>query len=84
MWKNDFISTKHNEDNRLLWIQPKPHNVATFIAEYYQFLKKPGMTQYIRQLHATVLQDYKQFIKSTETASLKENNMFWQQSSEKR
>jgi hypothetical protein len=43
-WKNDFLATKHNEDNCLLWIQPEPQNAATFVAEYYQFLKKPGMT----------------------------------------
>jgi hypothetical protein len=83
-WKNDFLAAKHNEDNRLLWIWPEPQNAATFVAEYHQFLKKPGMVQYIRQLQSTVLQDCQQFIKSIETASLKENNMFWQQSSEKR
>jgi hypothetical protein len=83
-WQNDFLATKHNEDNHLLWIQPEPQNAATFVAEYYKFLKKLGMTQYIRQLQAIVLQDCQQFIKSTETIALKENNTFWQQSSEKR
>jgi hypothetical protein len=83
-WQNDFLAAKHNEDNRLLWIRPEPQNAATFVAEYYQFLKKPGMIQYIRQLQTTVLQDCQQFIKSTEIAALQENNMFWQQSSEKR
>jgi hypothetical protein len=42
------------------------------------------MTQYIRKLQEIVLQDCQQFIKSIETASLEENNKFWQQSSEKR
>jgi hypothetical protein len=83
-WQNDFLAARHNEDNRLLWIRPEPQNAATFVAEYYQFLKKPGMIQHMRQLQATILQDCQQFIKSTETAALKENNMFWQQSSEKR
>jgi hypothetical protein len=50
IWQNDFLAAKHNEDNRLLWIWPEPQNVATFVTEYYQFLKKPGMTQHIRQL----------------------------------
>jgi hypothetical protein len=84
MWQNDFLSAKHNEDNRLLWIRPEPQNATTFVVEYYQFLKKPGMTQYIRQLQATILQDCQQFIKSIETAALKANTMFWQQSSKKR
>jgi hypothetical protein len=82
-WQNDFLVANHNEDNHLLWIRPKPQNTTTFVAEYYQFLKKPRMIQYIRQLQATILQDCQQFIKSTETATLKANNMFWQQSSEK-
>jgi hypothetical protein len=77
-WQNDFLAAKHNEDNRLLWIRPEPQNVATFVAEYYQFLKKLGMIQYIQQLQTIVLQDCQQFIKSTEIAALQENNMFWQ------
>jgi hypothetical protein len=47
IWQDDFLDVKHNEDNRLLWIRPEPQNVATFVTEYYQFLKKPGMTQHI-------------------------------------
>jgi hypothetical protein len=42
------------------------------------------MTQYIWQLQTTVLQNYQQFIKSTETYALQENNMFWQQYTKKR
>ena len=49
-WQNDFLAAKHNEDNCLLQIRPEPQNAATFVAEYYKFLKKPGMTQYIRKL----------------------------------
>jgi len=83
-WKNYFLDTKHNEDKCLLWIWSEPQNAATFVAKYYKFFKKPRMTQYIRQLQVTVLQDCQQFIKSIETTALKANNMFWQQSSEKR
>jgi hypothetical protein len=56
-WQNDFLAAKHNEDNHLLWIRPEPQNAASFVAEYYQFLKKPRMIQYIRQLQTTLLQD---------------------------
>jgi hypothetical protein len=84
IWQNDFLAANHNEDNRLLWIHPEPQNDATFVAEYYQFLKKPGMIQYIRQLQTTVLQDCQQFIKSTEITALQANNMFWQQYAKKR
>jgi hypothetical protein len=84
IWQDEFLDAKHNEDNRLLRIWPKPQNATTFVAEYYQFLKKPGMTQYIRQLQTIVLQDCQHFIKSIEIATLQENNMFWQQSTEKR
>ena len=84
IWQDDFLAAKHNEDNCLLWIRPEPQNDATFVTEYYQFLKKPGMTQHIQQLQTTVLQDCQQFIKSIEIATLQANNMFWQQSVEKR
>ena len=50
IWQDDFLAAKHNEDNCLLWIRPEPQNVATFVTEYYQFLKKPVMTQHIQQL----------------------------------
>jgi hypothetical protein len=42
------------------------------------------MTQYIRQLQTTMLQDFQQFIKSIEITALQANKMFWQQSTEKR
>jgi hypothetical protein len=54
IWKDDFLAAKHNEDNHLLWIRPEPQNVSTFVTEYYQFLKKPGMTQHIQQLQKSV------------------------------
>jgi hypothetical protein len=80
VWQDDFLAAKHNEDNHLLWIRPDPQNAATFVTEYYQFLKKPGMTQHIQQLQTSVFQECQHFIKSTEIAALQENNMFWQQS----
>jgi len=49
-WKNSFLSIKHNEDNRLLWIRPKPHNDAIFFVEYHQFLREPGMIDHIIEL----------------------------------
>ena len=37
-WQPAFIASRHNEDNRLLWIRPKPSNPAIFVAEYHRFL----------------------------------------------
>ena len=48
IWQDDFTVAKHNEDNRLLWIRPEPQNAATFVTEYYEFLKKPGVTEYVQ------------------------------------
>jgi protease II len=42
------------------------------------------MTQHIQQLQTSVFQECQHFIKSTEIVALQENNMFWQQSTEKR
>jgi hypothetical protein len=42
------------------------------------------MTQHIQQLQASLFQECQHFIKSTEIASLQENNMFWKQYTEKR
>jgi hypothetical protein len=42
------------------------------------------MIQHMRQLQETVLQDCQQFIKTKETTSLKENNMFWKKYFEER
>jgi hypothetical protein len=84
IWKDGFLAAKHNEDNLLLWIRPEPQNAATFVTEYYQFLKNLEMTQHIKKLQTTMLQDCQQFIKSREIDALQANNMFWQQSTEKR
>jgi hypothetical protein len=40
LWQDEFLAAKHNEDNRLLWIRPEPQKAATFIIEYYEFLKQ--------------------------------------------
>jgi hypothetical protein len=50
LWQNDFLAAKHNEDNRLLWIRPEPQRAATFISEYYEVLKQPGVTEHVQQL----------------------------------
>jgi hypothetical protein len=84
LWQDDFLAAKHNEDNRLLWIRPEPQNATTFVTEYYEFLKKPGMTEHVQQLQSTVLQDCQHFIRSIEIPTLQANNLFWQQSTEKR
>jgi hypothetical protein len=42
------------------------------------------MTKHVQQPQSTVLQDCQHFIRSTEIASLQANNLFWQQSTEKR
>jgi hypothetical protein len=84
IWQDEFLAAKHNEDNCLLWIRPEQQNTATFITEYYQFLKKPGMTEHIQQLQTIVLQDCQHFTRSTEISTLQENNMFWKQSTKKR
>lgn len=55
-----------------------------FIWEYSQFLKEPGMGEHIRQLQATVLQDYQHFVKTKQVVALKANNLLWQQSSKER
>jgi hypothetical protein len=31
MWQDDFLATKHNEDNPLLWIRLEPQNTTTFV-----------------------------------------------------
>jgi hypothetical protein len=78
------MAAKHNEDNHLLWIRPEPQNAATFVTQYYEFLKNPGVTEHVQQLQSAMLQDCQDFIKSIEIAALQANNLFWQQSTEKR
>jgi hypothetical protein len=57
LWQSNFSAAKHNEDNKLLWISPEPEKAARFISEYYEVLKKPGVTEHVQQLQSVVLQD---------------------------
>jgi hypothetical protein len=57
LWQSNFSAAKHNEDNKLLWIRPKPERAARFISEYYEVLKKPGVTEHVQQLQSVVLQE---------------------------
>jgi hypothetical protein len=84
LWQGDFSAAKNNEDNRLLWIRPEPQGAATFISQYYAFLKKPGMTEHVQQLQSEVIQDCERIISAIEIPALQANNLFWQQSTEKR
>jgi hypothetical protein len=84
LWQDEFLAAKHNEDNRLLWIRPEPQRAATFITEYYEFLKQPGVTEHVQQLQSEVLQDCQHIISSIEIPALQANNLFWQQSTEKK
>jgi hypothetical protein len=83
-WQSDFSAAKHNEDNKLLWIRPEPERAARFISEYYEVLKKPGVTEHVQQLQSVVLQECQQSISAIEIPALQANNLFWQQSTEKR
>jgi hypothetical protein len=76
LWRDDFLAAKHNEDNRLLWIRPEPQRVATFITEYYEFLKQPRVTEHVQQLQSEVLQDFQHIINSIEIPALQANNLF--------
>jgi hypothetical protein len=84
IWQGDFSAAKSNEDNRLLWIRPEPQRAATFISQYYAFLKQPGVTEHVQQLQSEVIQDCERIIRSIEIPALQANNLFWQQSTEKR
>jgi hypothetical protein len=84
LWQGDFSAAKKNEDNRLLWIRPEPQGVATFISQYYAFLKKEGMTEHIQQLQSEVIQDCECIINAIKIPALQANNLFWQQSTERR
>jgi hypothetical protein len=84
LWQGDFSAAQNNEDNRLLWIRPEPQRAATFIAEYYAFLKQPGVTEHVQQLQSEVIQDCECIISAIEIPALQANNLFWQQSIEKR
>jgi hypothetical protein len=84
IWQGDFSAAKNNEDNRLLWIRPEPQRAATFISQYYAFLKQPGVTEHVQQLQSEVIQDCERIISAIEIPALQANNLFWQQSTEKR
>jgi hypothetical protein len=84
LWQGDFSAAKNNEDNRLLWIRPEPQGAATFISQYYAFLKKPGMTEHVQQLQSKVIQDCERIISAIKIPALQASNLFWQQSTEKR
>lgn len=49
-WKNSFLSVKHNEENRLLWIRAEPQNPVIFIVEHHRVIKEPGMAEHISEL----------------------------------
>ena len=55
-----------------------------FVAQYYEFLGKPGMKEYMQQLQASTLSKCQQHISTMGTAALKANEMFWQQSGKQR
>jgi hypothetical protein len=84
LWQSDFSAAKHNEDNKLLWIRPEPERAARFISEYYEVLKKPGVTEHVLQLQSAVLQECQQSISAIEIPALQANNLIWQQSTEQR
>jgi hypothetical protein len=84
IWKGDFSAAQNNENNRLLWIRPEPQREDTFISQYYEFLKQPRATEHVQQLQSEVIQDCERIIKSIEIPALQANNLFWQQSTEKR
>jgi hypothetical protein len=48
------------------------------------FYRNQSMTQHIQQLQTSVFQECQHFIKSIEISTLQANDMFWQQSIEKR
>jgi hypothetical protein len=83
-WQGDFSAAKNNEDNRGLWIRPEPQRAATFISQYYAFLKKTGMTEHVQQLQSEVIQDCERIISAIQIPALQANNLFWQQSTERR
>jgi hypothetical protein len=83
-WQGDFSAAKNNEDNRSLWIRPEPQRAATFISQYYAFLQKKGMTEHVQQLQSEVIQDCERIISAIQIPALQANNLFWQQSTERR
>jgi hypothetical protein len=84
LWQSNFAAAKHNEDNKLLWIRPEPERAARFISEYYEVLKKPGVTEHVQQLQSIVLQECQQSISTIEILALQANNLIWKQSTKQR
>jgi hypothetical protein len=84
LWQSDFSAAKHNEDNKPLWIRPEPERAARFISEYYEVLKKPGVTEHVLQLQSVVIQECQQSINAIEIPALQANNLIWQQSTKQR
>jgi len=83
-WQSAFTASSHNEDNKLLWIRPEPLKPTLFIAQYYEFLQKPGMHRYMQQLQASILSKCQQHIRVKGNAAMNANVMFWQQSCKER
>jgi hypothetical protein len=84
LWQSNFSTVSHNEDKKLLWIRPEPERAARFISEYYEVLKKPGVTEHVQQLQSAVLQECQQSISNIEIPALQANNLMWQQSTKQR
>jgi hypothetical protein len=84
LWQSNFSMVSQNEDKKLLWIRPEPERAARFISEYYEVLKKPGVTEHVQQLQSAVLQECQQSISNIEIPALQANNLMWQQSTKQR
>jgi hypothetical protein len=84
LWQSNFSTVSQNEDKKLLWIRPEPERAARFISEYYEVLKKTGVTEHVQQLQSTVLQECQQSIRNIEIPALQANNLIWQQSTKRR
>jgi hypothetical protein len=84
LWQSNFSTVSQNEDKKLLWIRPEPERAARFISEYYEVLKKAGVTEHVQQLQSTVLQECQQSISNIEIPALQANNLIWQQSTKRR
>jgi len=83
-WQTAFNTSSHNEENKILWIRPEPASLAMFIAQYYEFLQKPGMSEHIEQLQASILFKCQEHIQMKGPAALKANDLFWQHSDKER
>jgi hypothetical protein len=84
LWQSNFSTVRNNEENKRLWIRPEPERAARFISEYYEVLKKPGVTEHVQQLQSLVIQECQQSINTIEIPALQANNLIWQQSTKQR